>query len=161
MTKDQLKKLNELTNRNNFRAKVKGLLADVKSKGEHPKMFETTRTRALQAKYFREGKSKTMNSNHFPGPDGMAKAVDIADGSKEQAWNHATKRFWLLIGSSCMARGLGWGGLFGKSIAQRRVIMKALLQLRAAGWPVAHPAYGVDIGWDPAHVENGSNWPTL
>lgn len=161
MTAEQRKKLNQLTNRSNYRAKVTALLKDVESKGEKPEMFETIRTYAQQVAHFKAGRSKTMKSNHFPGSDGFAKAVDIADGGKEQPWNQATKRFWLLIGSSCMARGLGWGGLFGRTIAQRKAIMKAILQLRAAGWPQKHFAYDVIIGWDPAHVELGSNWPTM
>ena len=56
------------------------------------------------------------------------------------------------------ASQVGWGGLFGVSRAQKARIVSAMKQLSAIGWPYEHELYRVHIGWDPAHIQSGSNW---
>ena len=149
-------KLAELTADGNFREKVRALLCDLERLGEYAKIFEAKRTVDQQREKVRLGYSKTMRSNHLKrGADGGGKAADIADRSK--GWN-ASRRFWFIIGASCHARGLGWGGLFGMKSKQKLAFHAAVRTLREAGWPESHSAYQAHIGWDPAHVEFGSNW---
>jgi hypothetical protein len=97
-----------------------------------------------------------MNSYHLKrGGDGGAKAADIAD--RKKAWN-ASRRFWFIIGASCQARGIGWGGAFGLSRKQKAAFSQAVAILRLAEWPSTHPAYQCAIGFDPAHLQTQGNW---
>lgn len=150
-------KLNELTTDGNFRAKVAAILGDLDRLGCNAKIYEAKRTVAQQREKVRLGYSKTMNSYHLKrGTDGGAKAADIADRAK--AWN-AHKRFWLILGASAWARGLGWGGLFGLNKTQVKKLMAAIQRLSAAGWPDHSPDYETPTGWDGAHVQADNNWP--
>ena len=149
-------KLAELTTDGNFRAKVAAILDDLASHGEDPKIFEAMRTREQQAEKVRLGYSKTMNSYHLKrGSDGKGKAADIAD--RKKGWN-ASKRFFMLLASSCWAHGVGSGILFGLNAKQRQNLKNAILTLRQAGWPKSHPAYETAIGWDGAHCQEDDNW---
>lgn len=146
-------KLQELTTDGNFRAKVEATLQTLAEKGERPKVFEAKRTEAQQREKVRKGYSKTMASYHLKrGGDGGGMACDIADAKK--GWN-GSKRFWLLLGANCLARGMSWGGLFGLDQSQREAVKSAIDRARKAGWPQSHAAYQVPIGWDPAHVSLG------
>ena len=52
-------------------------------------VIEGVRTLARQKELVAQGASKTMNSRHIPGADGLSKAVDIApapDGHPSWAW---------------------------------------------------------------------------
>jgi len=150
-------KLIELTTDGNFRAKVAACLTDLQAHGEDPKVFEAKRTVEQQREKVRLGYSKTMNSYHLKrGKDGGAKAADVADRTK--GWN-ASKRFWLMLGSSALAHGVGWGGLFGLNRVQKQRLRTAILVLRSAGWPAGHSAYEVQVGWDGAHLQADVNWP--
>lgn len=145
--------LEDLTADGGFRAKVAALVATLAAKGESAKVFEARRTEAQQAEKVRLGYSKTMASWHLKrGSDGGSLAADVADSSK--GWN-ASRRFWLLVGANCQARGLSWGGLFGLSGARKAAVSAAIGRARKAGWPAKHEAYQVPIGWDPAHVSLG------
>lgn len=149
-------KLSELTAEGFFRSHVGSIVTQLENRGERPRIYETKRTVAQQREKVRLGYSKTMRSYHLKvGRDGGAKAADIADAAK--GWN-ATRRFWFIIGAACQSYGVGWGGLFNVSRSQKGKILAALKELRAAGFPEDHPAYRVQIGWDPAHVQVDSNW---
>lgn len=153
--------LSRLTRDGNFRAKVQALLDDVASKGEEPRIYSSIRTLGEQREKVRKGYSKTMKSYHLPDSLGFARAADIGD--EKLAWG-ASRRFWLLVGSSAMARDLGWGGLFGLSWFAKRRVRKAILELRELGWPTKHPYYERNmfpLGWDVAHVEIKTNWKFL
>jgi len=64
----------------------------------------------------------------------------------------------MILGANCQARSMGWGGLFGLSGRHKKGLIIAIERLRDAGWPDDHDAYEVPIGWDPAHVQQESNW---
>lgn len=149
-------KLMDLTTDKRFRHRVEAAIVDIERLGEFPKIYETIRTVAQQREKVRLGYSKTMKSQHLDrGIDNLGCAADIAD--RVRGWN-ASRRFWLILGASCQARGLGWGGLFGLKRSQVKVLLQAFEVLRAAGWPETHPAYQTPIGWDPAHVQIRDNW---
>lgn len=149
-------KLDQLTNRGNFRTKVEIILGHMDAKRMYSKIAEAKRTREQQAEKVRRGYSKTMRSNHLPGPDGLASAADVVDVSR--GWN-ASKRYWLMLGSAALAHQVGWGGLFGLNRKRKQNVVKCIHQARAEGWPMESEAYQVAIGWDPAHLEINNNWP--
>lgn len=150
-------KLNQITKDDAFRAKVDLVLEDLKGKKYDGFIAEAQRTVAQQREKVKKGYSKTMNSFHVKtGSDGGCKAADIVQRGK--GWS-ASKRFWLILGSSAWAHNIGWGGLFGLNSKQVKAMQKAIHTLRQAGWPIEHEAYQVQMGWDVAHVEIKSNWP--
>lgn len=152
-------KLSELTTDNAFRGKVELVLRDLDGKKYDGYIAEAKRTIEQQREKVRKGYSKTMNSYHLKrGKDGGGLAADIVQ--KGKGWN-ASKRFWLILGSSAWAHQLGWGGLFGLNAKQKKALQQAIHTLRQAGWPIEHQAYQVRMGWDPAHLENKSNWPAF
>lgn len=149
-------KLNDLTRDGRFREKISAVLNALAANGFDPKIFETKRTLAQQIEKVRKGYSKTLNSYHLRrGSDGGGKAADVA--SRAMGWN-VRKRWWLILGAACQSYGLGWGGLFGLKAREKRALVAAIDELRAAHWPLEHPAYAVRMGWDPAHIQTGSNW---
>lgn len=150
-----MSKLGELTEVGNFRAKVEGCLTVMKALGEDPVIADGLRTLAQQREKVRMGYSKTLASLHLPGTDGLSRAADIVDGKK--GWN-ASRRFWMIVGAYCEAKGLGWGGIFGLGADREAAVRRAFVTLRKAGWPEKHPAYQVSLGWDVAHVQQRSNW---
>ncbi len=147
-------KLNQLTPV--FRDKVETILKQLADKHMEPYIAEAKRTVAQQREKVNKGYSKTMRSNHLPGSDGLSRAADIVQLHKGWA---ASKRFWLMLGSSSWANQTGWGGLFGLNGKQKKSVQVAIHTLRQAGWPATHEAYQVQMGWDPAHVEMPVNWP--
>lgn len=148
-------KLLQLTQAGNFRAKVAAVLSDVAGRGQVPKIAEALRTPARQRELVRKGFSKTLKSLHLAGKDGLARAADVVDA--EVGWN-AHKRFWLLLGSSCMAHEVGWGGLFGLNARQKEALKETILKLRRAGWPADDDLLSVRMGWDPCHCEARNKW---
>jgi hypothetical protein len=151
-----MSKLDQITTQGNFRAKVEAILGHMVAKRCPAVVNNALRTKDQQKAILKAGYSKTLKSNHLPGPDGLARAADIVHD--RLAWN-ASKRFWLVLGACAMAHGCGWGGLFGLNRRQRENVVAAIQKARAAGWPEKHDAYQVSLGWDPAHVELPNNWP--
>lgn len=155
-------KLHELTTEGNFRDKVGAVLGAVgykMPKRNQPYIASADRSPAQQMGKIAAGFSKLKRSKHVGVnfKDKKARAADIVP--EVLLWNNAPKRYWLLLGSAAWAMGLGWGGLFGFSRAQRNAVRKAIVELRSLGWPLEHPLYeSTRISWDPAHVELGSNW---
>ncbi len=139
-----------------FRDKVSGVIVQLENRDENPRIYETKRNLAQQKEKVRLGYSKTLASEHLKkGNDGGAMACDIADAVK--GWN-ATRRFWFIMGAASQSYGIGWGGLFGLSRNQKAKLVKALDELRAAKFPMDHPAYRTEIGFDPAHLQARNNW---
>lgn len=150
-------KLADLTQDGNFRAKVAAVIADMHARGYDVKIFEAKRTIGQQRQKVALGYSKTMKSFHLKrGSDGGAMAADVADIEKAWGWG---KREMFMMGSSAMAHGLGWGGLFGLTAKGKAAVVSAIKVLRQANWPLAHPAYRVILGWDEAHLQSLVNWP--
>ncbi|HMS54217.1 MAG TPA: hypothetical protein PKA27_02355 [Fimbriimonadaceae bacterium] len=149
-------KLSELTSHLRFRDRVRATLQTLKDYGLDPIIYEGKRSLAEQRKKVSQGRSKTLESFHVKrGPDAGSLAADIA--SEKDGWN-VQRRFWFVLGASCRARGLGWGGLFNLSAEEREALLTAIDVLRIAKFPEKHDAYSVKIGWDPAHVQTKSNW---
>lgn len=145
-----------------LRPKIDAVIQDVRAKGYEAYIASALRSASQQADKVAKGYSKTKKSRHLPGKDGLARAADIVP--EHVGWN-ADKRYWLMLGSSARAHGLGWGGLFGLNKGLKRftkadtkAIIQAIDTLRLAGWPKSHPAYMVVTGWDPAHVQDQNNW---
>ena len=126
-------------------------------RGYPTRLASALRTIEEQKELVAKGYSKTLKSNHLAQADGKAWAADLCHITK--GWD-APRRFWWLLGANAQARGLGWGGLFGLSAAQRVAVVNALDELRRLKWPTEHEIYHkVKLGWDVAHIELGSNWP--
>lgn len=157
----EIPRLGELTP--GFRLKVGQVVNDLRGKGYDPIIASALRTKAQQKEKVAKGYSMTTKSMHLGGSDGLSRAADIVP--RGAGWN-ANKRYWLMLASSAMAHGCGWGGLFGLNKGLKRftkadtkAIKRATEDLRRDGWPRnEHPAYKVVIGWDPAHVQASSNW---
>lgn len=90
-----------------FRKKVENVLRKMRALGWQPVAWEGYRTRAQQAEKVRKGYSKTMNSNHRWGI-----AVDIVDARYRWSGKASNKnfKFWIDLGKTADAEGLGWGG---------------------------------------------------
>ena len=150
-------KLDECTADFGFRSKVAAVLKDTNSQGCGLRIFEAKRTFEQQKAKVAKGYSKTLRSYHLKrGSDGGAMAADIA--STIVGWNWH-KRQQLMLGSAAMAHGLGWGGLFGLSDAQKLKVVRAIIVLREEKWPTEHELYKTILGWDEAHVQVANNWP--
>jgi hypothetical protein len=150
-------KLSQLTRDGNFSLKVAAILDEVAHHG-YPDVYiaEAKRTLAQQLEKIRLGYSKTRLSYHLKrGSDGGGKAADVVP--RKTLWN-AEKRYWLMLGYCAYNHGVGWGGLFGVSTLQKARILSAMKQLSAKGWPHDDELYRVQIGWDGAHLQSGSNW---
>lgn len=151
-----MSKLNELTTQGNFKNKVAGILSALEGYKEKPRIFEALRPMSQQLEKVRNGYSQSMISLHLAGPDGKARAADIADSKR--GWN-ASKRFWLILGAAAQSYGVGWGGLFGLTKQQKETVQRVIIELRKQGFPLSSELYQVQIGWDPAHVQLKNNWP--
>lgn len=156
----EIPRLGEMTP--SFRLKVAQIVNDLRGKSHDPIIGSGLRTKAQQKEKVEKGYSMTTKSYHLAGSDGLSRAADIVP--RTTLWN-ANKRYWLMLGSSALAHGVGWGGLFGLNKGLKRftkadtkAIIKAIEELRFAGWPLKHEAYKVAIGWDPSHVQEPSNW---
>lgn len=138
-------RLTELTERKGFRRKVEAVLRDLAGHGWQPTIPKGSalRSRADQERKVAAGVSKTLKSKHLPGSDGLARAADIVP--VPLLWQ-APLAYWLQLGASATAHGLGWGGFFGLGPWDR---LKLSAALRLKRWD-----YAGRIGWDPAHVES-------
>jgi hypothetical protein len=72
-------------------------------------------------------------------------AADIIDA--DHGWN-VPRSFWLILGSSALAHGLSWGGLWGLSAKLKN---GTLSSINANDWDA-----NVKLGWDLAHVETST-----
>ncbi len=145
-----------VTQDGNFRAKVRAIEEDIEARGYKPFVASAKRTQAQQRDKVNSGVSKTMRSFHVKrGSDGGSMAADVAD--RDKGWN-VERRFWFILGASAMARDVGWGGLFGLSRAQRYQLRIVLRELSKGGFPENSELYNAKMGWDPAHLQTGSNW---
>lgn len=153
MDKNTQAHLLNLTEQGNFRVKVEKILGNMQGAGYDARIYSSLRSKGAQAEKVKNGVSKTMRSNHLAGPDGLSRAVDIADGSLAKPWD-APKVFWVHLGRLALMQGCGWGGLFGLSLNQKIKLVKFLRSpgpFRAANWMGP-------LGWDPAHVEVRPKW---
>lgn len=153
MSLSDFRHLKNLTGDGRFRQKIEAVMRDAASHGYDIKIYESLRTKEEQAAKKKAGLSKTMRSKHLPGRDGLARAVDIADG--KTAWG-ADRRVWLMIGRLALTKGLVWGGLWGLPRKVRRRLEAFLMDqsrpFDPLEWVTADGKPG-PIGWDPAHIE--------
>lgn len=146
MTTTDLKLLKLVTESGNFRGKIAAIFNEMEGAGYFPRIVETFRTLAQQKEKVAKGYSKTLNSDHRAGPDGLARAADIADA--RYGWG-ATRAFWLTLGRCALLHDCEWGGLWGLSFLQRRKLKKFLTD-RSKPW---NPhLWNGPLGWDTAHV---------
>lgn len=130
-----------------LRSKTNAVMKDMEGAGYRPRVAEVLRSEAQQREKVRKGYSKTMNSKHRPGSDGLSRAVDICDA--DTGWA-AKRTFWLTLGRCALLHGLGWGGLWGLGIVQRAKLKKFLTD-RSKPWNPND--WDGPLGWDTAHLE--------
>lgn len=97
-----------------FREKLAKVIAEMKSEGYSPVIYETCRTNERQrflygfGREYDDGRGKVTNSkNHEHTWHGFGLAVDIVDG--EDGWD-APDDFWNSLERACDKCGLFWGG---------------------------------------------------
>lgn len=147
-------KLQKLTTRGNFRAKVAQIVQNMAAAGYDPRVFETIRTIEKQREYVRRGVSKTLNSRHLPDHEGLASAADIVQDDQDPWSTKSTydRRFWIMLGRFALIQGCDWGGLWigGKNDPRRAKLRAFLLDTSKPfdpdGWTGA-------LGWDLPHVQ--------
>lgn len=139
--------LKQVTPQGNLRRKFCLILHNLEQLGFDPRVTETLRTRDRQAELVRTGRSQTQNSLHLPGPDGLARAMDVVD--RRLLWA-APERFWITLGRLALVQGCHWGGFFGLPTAERTRLVKFLT---ARDVPFRPENWKGRRGWDPAHVE--------
>lgn len=152
-------KLAEITEDDNFRARIAAILAEVRSHGyEDAYIVEAMLDELHLGLLSTTGCATTNGSLHLQlGSDGKCLAADIVP--KSTGWN-TPKRFWLLLGWACHINEVGWGGLFGLTPERAKALIVAMERLSAKGWPAAHdPDYEVAIGWEEAHCQKEFFWP--
>lgn len=81
-------------------------------------VLEGVRTVARQRQLVAQGASRTMNSRHIPGADGLAKAVDIAPApGGKVSWDWPLyHRLAAIVKAAATAEGvpIEWGGSWAK-----------------------------------------------
>ncbi len=106
MVKDKLEGLKP-----EFKRKIVAVLADLRGHGLDPWVFEGLRTAERQAYLYslgrrgKKGEKPVTYRQHSRHQDGVA--ADIISATK--LWN-PEPLFWELLGRSCHAHGLVWGG---------------------------------------------------
>lgn len=145
----------ELTTEGNFRAKVEAILASGKAHGYPLIVHNALRTPEKQAENVKKGVSQTMRSKHLPGPDGLARAVDVIDS--RYGWD-CPRHVWVMIGRLCVTQGCNWGGYWNLP-GDPRAALKAFLEDTLS--PFDPHAWAFDgkagpIGFDPAHLESAT-----
>jgi hypothetical protein len=140
-------KTNELTEKANFRAKVRAILANGEAHGYRLFVHNALRTSEQQKELVKKGHSKTLRSKHLAGSDGLARAADVVD--KRYLWG-PPRHVWVMIGRLALTQGCEWGGLWG---LPRGVRKKFEAFLRDRSRPFDPKAWRGAIGWDPAHIE--------
>lgn len=132
-----------------IRAKVAAVIKDLEGHGLRPVIAkEVWRSPKEQMALYKAGRSKVSWGFHCAcARDGKpgSLAADIIDA--DLAWN-ASRKFWLMLGSSAMAHGLGWGGLWGLPKSLRTGLLKVI---ECKDWDCL-----VKFGWDVAHIETAS-----
>lgn len=129
-----------------IRDKVAAVIKDLEGHGLEPLIAASVfRKPEEQLKLYNAGRSQVkwgfhcaMTKDGKPG----SLAADIVDA--KLGWN-APGKFWLMLGSSAMAHGLGWGGLWGLPDTLRKGILK-IIEDKDWNRPVK-------FGWDVAHIE--------
>lgn len=128
------------------RAKIAAVIKDMEGHGLKPLIAkEVWRNPKEQLALYKAGRSKVSWGFHCAcTPDGKpaSLAADIIDA--DLAWN-ASRKFWLMLGSSAMAHGLGWGGMWGLPKSLKTGLLKVI---ECKDWDCA-----VKFGWDVAHIE--------
>lgn len=129
-----------------IRAKVAAVIKDLEGHGLKPLIATGVwRNPAEQMNLYKQGRSKVKWGFHCActkdGKPGSL-AADIVDA--ELSWN-ASSKFWLMLGSSAMAHGLEWGGLWGLPTSLQIGLIQTIKNKQ---W--THP---VKFGWDVAHIE--------
>lgn len=129
------KKLNGLVPA--FVDKVAVVMEKMAKLGWKPRIAEALRTQAQQKQKVAAGNSTTLKSKHL-----LGEAVDIID--TRYAWNiPLTHKFWYQLGTTALAEGLVWGGIWLKP--ERMPIYKKAVDTNKPGL----------ITWfcDVAHVQ--------
>ena len=139
--------IEQLTTRGNFRNKIESIVSSGNAHGYRLTVHNALRTIDQQKALVAKGHSKTMRSNHLPGPDGLARAADVVDA--RFMWG-APRHVWVMIGRLALTQGCDWGGLWGLPLAMRRKLAAFLLDRSV---PFDPKAWRGKIGWDPAHIE--------
>ena len=140
-------RLAEITTRGNFREKIQAIVQSGNSHGYRLTVHNALRTREQQAALVAKGFSKTNNSRHLPGPDGLARAADVVDA--RFMWG-APRHVWVMVGRLALTQGCKWGGLYGLPRSMRKQLEAFLLDRSR---PFDPKAWRGKIGWDPAHIE--------
>jgi hypothetical protein len=140
-------KTTQLTNAHNFRAKVDAILKNGHGCGYPLIIHNALRSPDEQNRLVDQGFSKSKNSRHLPGRDGLARAADVVD--ERFMWG-APRHVWVLIGRLALTQGCKWGGLYGLPWLMRRKLAAFLLDRTT---PFDPKAWRGKIGWDPAHIE--------
>lgn len=132
-----------------IRGKVAVVVKDMEGHGLRPLLASSTfRSPAEQMQLYKAGRSQVKRGFHCAtNRDGTAGslAADIVDA--DLSWN-ASGKFWLMLGSSAMAHGLAWGGLWGLPQSLRDGLLNIITDKE---WN--RP---VKLGWDVAHIETSA-----
>ncbi len=136
-------RLIELTPRDNFRAKVAAVIADLEGLGFSPVIQLARLTTQQQRERWREGLTHRIRSGHEPGRDGFARAAWI----KDSRWTYSTtpRIFWLRLGQATIARRLYWGGLYMLPFTVKRRLIRAINE---QDWNLHIP-----LGWEEGLIE--------
>lgn len=146
-------KLKQLTLRGRFRYKIASIIRDMEGMGYKPWLFEGKRTLARQKKLVAQGRSRTMNSYHLPGRDGLSRAADIVQNDKDP-WSttEEDRKFWLTLGRLATINGLLWGGTWlDTKTSSRRAKLIAFITDRTKPWKPQN--YKGATGWDMPHCQ--------
>lgn len=138
----------EITERGNFRQKVCMIVSHGRGHGYKLKVHNALRSVAEQKVKVADGVSKTKNSKHLAGRDGLARAADVID--ERWGWKETPLHVWVMIGRLALTQGCEWGGLWGLPFSMRQKFEEFLLDRSK---PFDPKAWDGKIGWDPAHVE--------
>lgn len=136
-------RLIELTPRDNFRAKVASVIADMERIGYQPIIVEALRTPAQHIARFNDGRTIIRRGPHTAGPDGLARACDIYDS--RWTFSQHPRIFWLRLGDFALDRGLNWGGFHLLPLLMRRRLRRAMSE---RDWnleiPIGHHPYKLE-----------------
>ena len=137
----------QITETGNFRNKIRAVLDIANARGYRLIVHNALRTAEQQKELVAKGRSKTMNSKHLPGKDGLARAADVVDA--RYLWG-APRHVWVMIGRLALTQGCEWGGLWGLPRKMRLEFQRFLLDRSR---PFDPKEWRGKIGWDPAHIE--------
>ena len=140
------------------RRKIAAVIAELEALNFQPLIVSALRSSKEQAKKLSQGYSKTKNSKHLAGSDGLARATDITDirwGYNTKTHADQLRAFWLTMMHCATLHGLNCGGLWiGAKLnplaALKRMKLKKFL---ASQQPWVPANYSGPLGWDPSHLE--------